>query len=246
MQVMENNELIQYDLSKPAQTIQFAEVLARFITERKLTTNIQGKPYVNVEGWCFAGSQLGLIPILTSLTDLSNFDTDPTSTQREIKYKAEIELRRISDDKLMGRGFAICSNKERTKKSFEEYAIASMAQTRAEGKAFRMLLSWLMKAAGFETTPTEEMMDTPEADEIGDDSRFFLRELLRTSMIDEKRKEDFELRIDSLILWTEYHKAKDYLMQVQPKDEDKIKNGFYANQGDTNKAVRKAVQADNT
>lgn len=234
----EDTNIIQYDLSKPAQTIQFAEVLARFITERKLTTNIQGKPYVNVEGWCFAGSQLGLIPILTNLTDLSK--------EGEIKYKAEIELRRISDDKLMGRGFAICSNKERTKKSFEEYAIASMAQTRAEGKAFRMLLSWLMKAAGFETTPTEEMMDTEEADEIGDKSRFFLKELVSSSTIDEVRKADFDLRIDSLVLWTEYEKAKDYLMQHQVKDADRVRNGFNANQGDTNKAVRQAVNADNT
>ena len=32
-----------------------------------------------------------------------------------------------------------------------------MAQTRAEGKAYRLLLGWLMKAAGFEATPAEEM-----------------------------------------------------------------------------------------
>lgn len=234
----EDTNIIQYDLSKPAQTLELAKLLSRFITERNLTTNIQGKPYVNVEGWAFAGSQLGLLPILTNLTDLSK--------EPEIKYKAEIELRRISDDKLMGRGFAICSNKERTKKNFEEYAIASMAQTRAEGKAFRMLLSWLMKAAGFETTPTEEMIDTPDADEIGDESRFFLKQLLEKSTIDETRKTDFELRIDSLVLWTEYNKAKEYLMQHQVKDADRIKNGFNSNQGDVNKAVRQAVNADNT
>jgi hypothetical protein len=32
-----------------------------------------------------------------------------------------------------------------------------MAQTRAIGKAYRNLLAWLMKAAGFEATPAEEM-----------------------------------------------------------------------------------------
>ena len=32
-----------------------------------------------------------------------------------------------------------------------------MAQTRAVGKAFRNQLAWLMKAAGFEATPAEEM-----------------------------------------------------------------------------------------
>ena len=36
-----------------------------------------------------------------------------------------------------------------------------MAQTRAIGKAYRNLLAWLMKAAGFEATPAEEMDFTP-------------------------------------------------------------------------------------
>jgi hypothetical protein len=54
-------------------------------------------------------------------------------------------------------GIAICSNKEGSKKFFDEYAILSMAQTRAVGKAFRNQLAWLMKAAGFEATPAEEM-----------------------------------------------------------------------------------------
>lgn len=33
----------------------------------------------------------------------------------------------------------------------------SHAQTRAEGKAFRLLLGWLMQSAGFAPTPAEEM-----------------------------------------------------------------------------------------
>jgi hypothetical protein len=40
-----------------------------------------------------------------------------------------------------------------------------MAQTRAIGKAYRNLLAWLMKAAGFEATPAEEMdfaVETPK------------------------------------------------------------------------------------
>jgi site-specific recombinase XerC len=37
-----------------------------------------------------------------------------------------------------------------------------MAQTRAIGKAYRNLLAWLMKAAGFEATPAEEMDFAPK------------------------------------------------------------------------------------
>ena len=138
-----------FDLAAPEQAMQVATILQQFVTEKKLTANIKGKNYPLVEAWQFAGSQLGLYPLLTEVKDLSN--------EKEIKYSASVEIRRISNDQIMSKGFAVCSNKEGSKRSFDEYAICSMAQTRAEGKAYRMLLSWLMKAAGFEATPAEEM-----------------------------------------------------------------------------------------
>ena len=58
---------------------------------------------------------------------------------------------------------AICTNKEHGKTNFDEYAVASMAQTRAVGKAFRMKIGWLLKVAGYETTPAEEMDAIQEA-----------------------------------------------------------------------------------
>lgn len=227
-------EVQAYDLSNPQKTLALANELGRFIKEKNLTTAIQGKQYVNVEGWQFALSQLGILPIVTKLENLSN--------DSELKYRADVDLIRLSDDKVVGRGFAICSNKERTKKSFDEYAIASMAQTRAEGKAGRMLLSWLMKAAGYETTPAEEMIDTIDADEIYDDNRQFLHSLLENSTFDEDKKKIFFLRIDSLHTWTEYEKAKKYLLANQLEDKDRIKHGRNANASDVNKAVRQAVK----
>ena len=143
------SELIQYDLSKPAQTLQLAAELQRFVKEQKLTVNIKGKSYPLVESWQFAGSQLGLIPIIQSVQNISN--------DSEVKYSATVEVIRIADGSVVSRGFAICSNKEGNKRTWDEYAICSMAQTRATGKAFRNILSWLMKAAGFEATPAEEM-----------------------------------------------------------------------------------------
>lgn len=146
-----SNELVKtsFDLSAPEQAMQLAGILQKFVKEKKLTSNIKGKEYPLVEAWQWCGSQLGLYPLLIEVKDLSN--------EKEVKYSATVEIRRISNDQLMSKGFAICSNKEGSKKSFDEYAICSMAQTRAEGKAYRMLLSWLMKAAGFEATPAEEM-----------------------------------------------------------------------------------------
>jgi hypothetical protein len=228
-------EIQMYDLSSPTKTLALANELGRFIKEKKLTTSIQGREYVGVDGWQFALSQLGIIPMLNTLENLSS--------ESEFKYKADVSLIRLSDDKIVGRGIAICSNKERTKRAFDEYAIASMAQTRAEGKAARMLLSWLMKAAGYETTPAEEMMDTEEADEIGHSSREYLHNLLENTTFDEDKKKVFSLRIDSLIHWDEYNKAKAYLLQNQIEDKDRIWMGKPFNQADINKAVRNSAGA---
>jgi hypothetical protein len=133
--------------------------LAKLIKEKGLSSNIQGKQFVNVEGWQFAGASLGLMPIITETTDLTRRGTEPG--QVEIKYMAKCEVRNINTGQLVATGVAICSNFEHSKKRFDEYAILSMAQTRAIGKAYRNLLAWLMKAAGFEATPAEEMDFAP-------------------------------------------------------------------------------------
>lgn len=135
--------------------LQLSNELSKLIKEKGLSSNIQGKQFVNVEGWQFAGASLGLMPIITETTDLTRRGTEPG--QVEIKYMAKCEVRNINTGQLVATGIALCSNFERTKKGFDEYAILSMAQTRAIGKAYRNLLAWLMKAAGFEATPAEEM-----------------------------------------------------------------------------------------
>jgi hypothetical protein len=229
-------DINKYELTNPEKTLALANELGRFIKEKKLTTQIQGKEFVNVEGWQFALSQLGIMPVLKSCEDLSK--------EPEIKYRAEVDLIRIADDKVVGKGIALCSNKERTKRSFEEYAIASMAQTRAEGKAARMLLSWLMKAAGYETTPAEEMVDTEYADEIGNSSRDFLHNLVQTSTFDQQKKDNYDLRIDSLITWEEYEKAKTFLMANQMEDRDRIQDGRPFNQSDITKTMRRKMNSE--
>jgi hypothetical protein len=138
-----------YELINKDSMLQLASELSKLIKEKGLSSNIQGKQFVNVEGWQFAGASLGLMPIITSTQDLSNETT--------IKYMATCEVRNITTGSVVAVGIALCTNAEKTKRYFDEYAILSMAQTRAIGKAYRNLLAWLMKAAGFEATPAEEM-----------------------------------------------------------------------------------------
>jgi hypothetical protein len=138
-----------YELINKDSMLKLSTELSQLIKEKGLSSNIQGKQFVNVEGWQFAGASLGLMPIITSTQDLSN--------ETAIKYMATCEVRNITTGQLVATGIALCSNAEKTKRYFDEYAILSMAQTRAIGKAYRNLLAWLMKAAGFEATPAEEM-----------------------------------------------------------------------------------------
>jgi len=140
-----------YDIANPSQVIQLASVLTKVIKDKKLYTNIRGKAYVNVEGWQFAGGQLGIIPIIEDVVDLSNRENGV------LKYQATVKLVNFKNQQTMGKGIAICSNEESMKRKFDEYAICSMAQTRAVGKAYRLLIGWLMKSAGYEATPLEEM-----------------------------------------------------------------------------------------
>jgi hypothetical protein len=153
----------RFDLINSDSMLNLSKDLAKLIKEKGLSSNIQGKQFVNVEGWQFAGASLGLMPIITETTDLTRRGTEPG--QVEIKYLAKCEVRNINTGQLVATGVAICSNFEHSKKRFDEYAILSMAQTRAIGKAYRNLLAWLMKAAGFEATPAEEMdfaVETPK------------------------------------------------------------------------------------
>jgi hypothetical protein len=227
-----SNELSTFDLARPQQAMEVAETLQRFVKEKKLTSNIKGKDYPQVEAWQFAGSQLGLYPFLLDVNDLSN--------EKEIKFSAWVEIRRLSDHAIMSRGYAICSNKEGSKRSFDEYAICSMAQTRAQGKAFRMLLSWLMKAAGFEATPAEEMdfSKTPEPDfsDVPDESeRKILRGLVYSSdLTDGERDAAFEA-IDRCNDYKTFQKIETRLVDRQP-NIDTIPN---PSQKDINKHLRK-------
>ncbi len=142
-------KVASYDISRADETLSLATDLAKFIRENKLTHNVQGKEYVNVEGWQYAGSRLGIVPIVEQVIDMSH--------DGEIKYNARVSLFDLRSQQTVGAGFAVCSNKENGKKFYAEYAIASMAQTRAIGKAYRNILAWIIRAAGYEPTPAEEM-----------------------------------------------------------------------------------------
>lgn len=218
-----------FDLSRPKHALDVANLLKRFVIEQKLTQDIQGKPYPLVEAWQFAGSQFGLYPLLVNCTNESSYEQrhyqwkDRKNNPREkktqhFKYRAQVEIRRFADDKVLSRGSMVCTNDEFGKHEFSEYAIESMSQTRAEGKAWRMLLAWVMKAAGFEQTPAEEMEEAKEFYDNcpGPAEKKMLIDLVYSSTLTEDKKAEALATIAGCTDYDLFQRIENRLKDLQP------------------------------
>ena len=129
----------------------FAKPLQEYILANKLTTKISDREWVNVEGWQFCGAAFGIVSKTIACVAIN------TGKEDEYCYEATVELLNLRTGAQVGRVSAICSNTENSKRYYQKYAIHSMAITRATSKAFRMLLGFIVKHAGFEVTPADEM-----------------------------------------------------------------------------------------
>ena len=136
-------------LYEPDQMVKLASHLQQTFKEQNLLCPIQGRDYVKVSGWQYAGTKLGIVPMVEEVTDQSD--------DKRIQYQTKVALLNIKTNEYVGCGIALCSNLENGKKNQPAYAIQSLSQTRAIGKAYRNLLGWVVELAGFEATPVEEM-----------------------------------------------------------------------------------------
>jgi len=122
-----------------------AKILRDVVEKCKLYNDIAGKKYVRVEGWETLGA---LLYCKAVVTEIEEYRTG---------YRATAEIRNF-EDKVLSRGVAICLRDEKNWKDKDDYALMSMAQTRAVGKAYRLGFSWILSLAGYEPTPAEEMV----------------------------------------------------------------------------------------
>ena len=170
IQVVEENTLPDYAILNPeipmsvkvGVATNVANCLAPLVRQqglvvKGLNTKDKEAEYVTVEGWEVLGTFLGIVPVTTIIKEVKSSKHD-----RTVGYVARATLYQnpiIENDEIVG-GTVIARDEAQADKSgFQKdlFAIASMAQTRALGKAYRMGLSWIMKMAGFEGTPAEEM-----------------------------------------------------------------------------------------
>jgi hypothetical protein len=121
-----------------------AKPLADVVNAQRLYALIGGKKYVLVEGYCLLGSMLGVFPVTV------------WTRKTETGWEARVEAR-TKHGEVVGAAEASCDRDERNWKSRDDFALRSMAQTRATSKALRQPLGFVMTLAGYAATPAEEM-----------------------------------------------------------------------------------------
>ncbi len=122
-------------------------VVSSNCTGPRYISMINGKAYPRIEWWATVSASLGLFPRVLFSRRLDRED--------EIAYEAKVEIHR--NGQVVSSGEAMCSNRESRWENADEYAIRSMAITRASGKSYRIPLSFLAVMAGMEATPAEEI-----------------------------------------------------------------------------------------
>jgi len=125
-----------------------ANSLKDVVKSRGLITNIQGREYPRCEAWTLLGSLLGVFPVLCWTKQVEN------------GWEARVEAKTLSGS-IVGAAEAQCCRNERNWNNRDDFALRSMAQTRATAKALRMPLGFIMTLAGYEATPAEEMGHEP-------------------------------------------------------------------------------------
>jgi hypothetical protein len=131
---------------------ELATPLADVIEAKKLYATISGRRHITAEGWTTLGGMLGVVPVVCW--------TRPNETGDG--YVARVEARTL-DGRVVGAAESECSRVELKWKNRDPYAIRSMAQTRAIGRALRAPLGQIVVLAGYEPAGAEEIPTEPES-----------------------------------------------------------------------------------
>jgi hypothetical protein len=206
-----------FDTNDPKRVMEkateIADILKDVLVQRKLISKIGPKEYIQVEGWTALGALLGL----SAITEWSRPLQAPDGAV--LGWEAAVEVvngRGVT----VGRAEAQVMRTERNWARRDEYALRSMAQTRAMGKAFRMPLGWIAVLAGYEATPAEEMptnSKVPVEPEI-EGSKAEIQTRLEAEL--ERLKEKPEWSLQKICEAAKLHWNKDYTKLNQfTKDE---------------------------
>lgn len=161
-----------------------ANVLKGVITQQQLAKRINNRDHVLVEAWTTLASMLGVSGVLVWSRRIEPMTEYPvevihyeyvTDNGRRVKrekgrsnyvvkgwdWEARVEVH-TPDGRVIGAAEAMCSRGEHTWATREDFALRSMASTRAMSKALRGPLGFVVVLAGYNPTPAEEMGEPDE------------------------------------------------------------------------------------
>ena len=112
------------------------------------SVKLQGKQYIQAEGWQALANLSGYSPRIDSVEELEGGD-----------IRAVCSLVRLSDGEVIARAEGYVGTDERTWANRPRYARRAMAQTRATSRACRSALAFLVPliSSNLSTTPAEEI-----------------------------------------------------------------------------------------
>jgi hypothetical protein len=151
-----SHALAPHEAVPPKEVMQYAQAAAREIVDvarsGKLLANVGGREYPLTECMTLIGRMTG--------------HTVRVEWSRKVPAEWGIgdgwEARAVVMDQA-GREVAaaesMCLRTERAWSKRDEFAVRSMAQTRASGKALRLALGYIVTLAGWEALPAEEITD---------------------------------------------------------------------------------------
>ncbi len=156
-----------------------ADALKPILQRQDMTTRIGPKDHVQIEGWQTLGALLKVTPVCVSTRRIepkAQFTVKGKKRKwgkvdgrrqvvEEFDYSYEVEgysweatvEARTLDGRTIGSADAMCSREEDKWKDNDDYALRSMAQTRAASKALASVLRFVVTLAGYSGTPAEEM-----------------------------------------------------------------------------------------
>lgn len=169
--------------ASPAEIIEqataVADALKPILQRQGMATRIGNKDHVQIEGWQTLGALLKVTPVCVSTRRIQPKATftvkgkkrkwGKVDGRRQVieesdysyevdgySWEATVEARTL-DGRVIGSADAMCSREEDKWKDSDEYAVRSMAQTRASSKALASVLRFVVTLAGYSGTPAEEM-----------------------------------------------------------------------------------------
>ncbi len=151
----------------PDQQLQFAQKAAKalmnWIGQKPNPVMIRGEQYLEFGDWQILGRFYGAtVAIEWSRPYDSGSGASKGWEARSVVYR---------NGEIISSAEAMCVRAERRWATADEYAVRSMAQTRASAKALRQAFGWVAELAGMKSTPAEEMSSdsydkTPVEDDV--------------------------------------------------------------------------------